>query len=206
VRSAIALAIPRDEQWLGCRCVVVTADARGADGHARTAASLTPSSRDDLHSFLPSTTANTVRKRSSRRLAISLVVLGLLIPVVPRLVTRLTWPHWEDDSLVHTDLLRLGLLVLWNALPFVVLALVAYIALTRPAAGGRPQATVLGGVVGALIPGLVVGIWIHTPDPSRVGFNFGVAFFPLYMLVLMPAGFGFGALLGRYTSARVARR
>jgi hypothetical protein len=146
-----------------------------------------------------------VSKRSSIRLAIGLVVLGLLIPVVPRLVTGLKWPHWEDDSLVHTDLLRFGLLVAWNALPFVVLALVAYIALTRPAAGRHQHATVLGGVVGALTPGLVVGVWIHTPDPNRVGFNFGVAFFPLYMLVLMPAGFGVGALLGRYTSARAAR-
>jgi hypothetical protein len=146
-----------------------------------------------------------VSKRSSIRLAIGLVVLGLLIPVVPRLVTGLTWPHWEDDSLVHTDLLRFGLLVAWNALPFVVLALVAYIALTRPAAGRRQHATVLGGVVGALIPGSVAGVWIHTPDPSRVGFNFGVAFFPLYMLVLMPAGFGLGALLGRYASTRAAR-
>jgi hypothetical protein len=38
VRSAIALAIPRDDQWLGCHCVVATADARGDDGNARTAA------------------------------------------------------------------------------------------------------------------------------------------------------------------------
>ena len=144
-------------------------------------------------------------KRSAIRLASSLVVLGLLIPVVPRLVTGLKWPQWDDDSLMRADVLRFGLLVSWNALPFAVLALVAYIALTRPAAGRRQQATVLGGVVGALIPGLVVGVWIHTPDPSRVGFNFGVAFFPLYMLVLMPAGFGFGAVLGRYASARAAR-
>jgi hypothetical protein len=133
-----------------------------------------------------------VSARDAIRLATSLVVIGLLIPVVPRLVTGLKWPHRDDDSLIYT-------------LPFVVLALVAYIALTRPAAGRRQQATVLGAVVGALIPGLVVGVWIHTPNPSRVGFNFGVAFFPLYMLVLMPAGFGFGALLGRYTSARAAR-
>ena len=132
-------------------------------------------------------------------------MLGLLVPVVPRFVTRLKWPHWDNDSLIHTDLLRFGLLVLWNALPFVVLALVAYVALTRPAAGRRQQATVLGRVVGALIPSLVVGVWIHTPDPSRVGFNFGVAFFPLYMLVLMPAGFGVGALPGRYASTRAAR-
>lgn len=144
-------------------------------------------------------------KRGSIRLALSLVVLGLLIPVVPRLVTGLMWPHWADDSLIDTDRRRFGLLVAWNALPFVVLALVAYTALTRPAALARQRATVLGGVVGALIPGLVVGIWIHTPDPSRVGFNFGVGFFPLYMLVLMPAGFGLGALLGRYTSTRAAR-
>ena len=144
-------------------------------------------------------------KRGSIRLAISLVVIGLLIPVVPRLLTGLKSPHWDDESLIHTDPLRFGLLVLWNALPFVVLALVAYISLTRLAAGRRQRATVLGGVVGALIPGLVFGVWIHTPDPSRVGFNFGVAFFPLYMLVLMPAGFGLGALLGRYASTRAAR-
>jgi len=146
-----------------------------------------------------------VSKRSAIRLASSLVVLGLLIPVVPRLVTGLKWPQWDDDSLMRADVLRFGLLVSWNALPFAVLALVAYIALTRPAAGRRQQATVLGGVVGALIPSLVVGVWIHTPDPSRVGFNFGVAFFPLYMLVLMPAGFGVGALPGRYASTRAAR-
>lgn len=146
-----------------------------------------------------------MNKRRSIMLALGLVVLGLLIPVVPRLLTGLIWPHWDDDSLLDSDPLRFGLMVAWNALPFVVLALVAYLALTRPAAVRRQRATALGGVIGAFIPGLALGLWIHTPDPSRVGFNFGVGFFPLYMLVLMPVGFGLGALVGRYTVTRAAR-
>ena len=146
-----------------------------------------------------------MNKRNSTVLALSLVVLGVLIPIVPRLVTGMIWPQGYEDQLFGTDRLRFALLVAWNALPFLVLALVAYIALTRSTAEGRQQATVLGGVIGALIPGLMVGLWIHTPDPNRVGFNFGVGFFPFYMLVLMPVGFWLGALLGRYRFTRAAR-
>ena len=146
-----------------------------------------------------------MNRRTSIRLVVGLVVLGLLMPVVPRLLTELIWPQRMDRSLFDSDLLRLGLLVMWNALPFVALALVAYLALTRPAAARRQQTITLGGVIGALIPGLVIGLWIHTPDPNRVGFDFGIAFFPLYMLVLMPVGFGLGALLGKYAVTRSAR-
>jgi hypothetical protein len=153
----------------------------------------------------PRERSEAMNKRRVTMLALGLVVLGLLIPVVPRLVAGLIWPHRYDDQLFGADPLRFGLLVAWNALPFVVLALVAYLTLTRPDAVRRQQATILGGVIGALIPGLVLGLWIHTPDPSRVGFNFGVGFFPLYMLVLMPVGFGLGALLGRYAVIRAAR-
>ena len=144
-------------------------------------------------------------KRNSLVLALGLVVLGLLIPIMPRLVTGLIWPQGYEDQLFGANPMRFALLVAWNALPFAVLALVAYIALTRPPAARLQQATLLGGVLGALIPGLVLGLWIHTPDPNRVGFNFGVGFFPLYMLVLMPVGFWFGALLGRYRFTRAAR-
>ena len=145
-----------------------------------------------------------MNKRNSIVLALSLVVLGVLIPIVPRLVTGLIWPQL-GDRLIDTDLMRFALLVAWNALPFAVLALVAYIGLTRPAAARLQQASVLGGVLGALIPGLALGLWIHTPDPSRIGFNFGVGFFPFYMLVLMPVGFWLGALIGRYRFTRAAR-
>jgi hypothetical protein len=137
-------------------------------------------------------------------LTFSIVVIGLLIPIVPRLVVPLIWPYPYDDPFFVAEGMSFALLVAWNALPFVVLALVAYIGLTRRAAAGRQQATVLGGVLGALIIGLVVGLGIHTPNANTVGFNFGVAFFPLYMLVLMPAGFGLGALLVWYRTTRTA--
>ena len=145
-----------------------------------------------------------MNKRNSIVLALSLVVLGVLIPIVPRFITALIWPE-RDDRLFDADGMRFVLLVAWNALPFVVLALVAYVGLTRLPTARLQQASVLGGVLGALIPALVLGLWIHTPDPNRIGFNFGVGFFPFYMLVLMPAGFWLGALLGRYRFTRAAR-
>jgi hypothetical protein len=37
IALATALAIARDEHWLGCRHVAATADARGADEHVRMA-------------------------------------------------------------------------------------------------------------------------------------------------------------------------
>lgn len=131
-------------------------------------------------------------------LSLSIAVLGLLIPIVPRLVVPLLRPYPYGDPYVGAGIARIGPLLAWNALPFVLLALVAYVVLTRSAASGRRRAIVLGGVWGALLAGVAVGVWIHTPSPTTVGFNFGVAFFPLYMLVLMPAGFGLGALLGWY--------
>ena len=134
--------------------------------------------------------------RTPTVLAVSIAVLGLLIPIVPRLVVPLLRPYPYDDPYVGAGLARIGPLLAWNALPFVLLALVAYIVLTRAAASRRRQAMMLGGVWGALLAGIALGVWIHTPRPDLVGFNFGVAFFPLYMLVLMPAGFGLGALLG----------
>jgi hypothetical protein len=146
-----------------------------------------------------------MNKRRSIALAGSIVVLGLLIPIVPRLVVPLLWPYPYDDPFFVAEGMRFGLLVVWNALPFVVLALVTYIALTRAAAAGRQQTIILGGVLGALLPSIVIGLWIHTPNANTIGFNFGVAFFPLYMLVLMPAGFGLGALLGRYRTTRAVQ-
>lgn len=129
-------------------------------------------------------------------LSLSIVLLGLLIPIVPRLVVPLIRPYPYDDPYIGAGLARIGPLLAWNALPFVLLALVVYVVLTRPAASRRRRAIMLGGVLGALLAGSAVGVWIHTPSPAIVGFNFGVAFFPLYMLVLMPAGWGLGALLG----------
>lgn len=143
-----------------------------------------------------------MNKHRSMVLALSIVVLGLFIPIVPRLVVPLIWPYPYDDPFFGSDIARVGLQLAWNALPFVLLALIAYIALTRPTASERKQIAVLGGVLGALIPGIVLGLWIHTPRPNIIGFNFGVAFFPLYMLALMPAGFGLGALLGWYRTTR----
>jgi hypothetical protein len=134
-------------------------------------------------------------KQKTILLTFTIVVIGLLIPIVPRMVVPLIWPYPYDDPFFAGDTTRIGVLVAWNALPFALLALVAYIALTQRAAVGRPQASVLVGVLGALIVGLLTGLVIHTPYVNTVGFNFGVAFFPLYMLVLMPAGFGLGALL-----------
>jgi hypothetical protein len=136
-----------------------------------------------------------MNKQKTILLTFTILVIGLLIPIVPRMVVPLIWPYPYDDPFFAADTTRIGLLLAWNVLPFALLALVAYIALTQRAAVGRPQATVLVGVLGALIIGLVTGLWIHTPNANTVGFNFGVAFFPLYMLVLMPAGFGLGALL-----------
>jgi hypothetical protein len=138
-------------------------------------------------------------------LALSIVALGLLIPIVPRLVVPVLWPYPYADPFFVAEGIPFALLVAWNALPFVVLALIAYSALTRLDATERQQVIVLGGVLGALIPGMVIGLLIHTPNANMVGFNFGVAFFPLYMLVLMPAGFGLGALLGRYWTTRAAQ-
>jgi hypothetical protein len=146
-----------------------------------------------------------MNKRKSIVLAWSIVVLGLLIPLVPRLVVPLLWPYPYDDPFFDGEGTRFALLVAWNALPFVVLALGAYIALIRPITTERQRVIVLGGVLGALIPAIVLGLWIHTPNPNTVGFNFGVAFFPLYTLVLMPAGFGLGALLGRYRTLRAVQ-
>jgi hypothetical protein len=146
-----------------------------------------------------------MNKHRTSVLALSIVVLGLLIPIVPRLIVPVLWPYPYADPFFLAAGMPFALLVAWNALPFVVLALVAYIALTRLDAAGRQEAIVLGGVLGALIPGTVVGLLIHTPNANMVGFNFGVAFFPLYMLVLMPAGFGLGALLGRYWTTRAAQ-
>jgi hypothetical protein len=146
-----------------------------------------------------------MNKHKTRVLALSIVVLGLLIPIVPRLVVPVLWPYPYADPFFIAEGMPFALLVAWNALPFVVLALVAYSALTRLDAAERRQAIVLGGVLGALIPGTLVGLVIHTPNVNMVGFNFGVAFFPLYMLVLMPVGFGLGALLGRYRTARSAQ-
>jgi hypothetical protein len=147
-----------------------------------------------------------MNKQRTTMLTFGIVVLGLLIPIVPRLVVPLIWPYPYDDPFFAADTARIALLLAWNALPFAVLALVAYLALTQRAAAGRRQATVLGGVLGALIIGLVAGLAIHTPNANTVGFNFGVAFFPLYMLVLMPAGFGLGALLGWYRTTRTVPR
>ena len=147
-----------------------------------------------------------MNKQRTIVLAFSIVVIGLLIPIVPRLVVPLIWPYPYDDPFFDADAARIGLQLAWNALPFALLALVAYIALTRRAAAGREQAPVLGGVLGALIVGLVVGLGIHTPNTNTVGFNFGVAFFPLYMLVLMPVGFGLGALLAWYWTTKTVRR
>jgi hypothetical protein len=146
-----------------------------------------------------------MNKQKTIMLAFSIVLIGLLIPIVPRLVVPLIWPYPYDDPFFAADAAQIGLRLAWNALPFAVLALVASIGLTRRAAARRRQAPVLGGVLGALIVGLVVGLAIHTPNPSTVGFNFGVAFFPLYMLVLMPAGFGLGALLVWYWTSRSVR-
>lgn len=137
-------------------------------------------------------------------LSLSIVLLGLLIPIVPRLVVPLLRPYPYDNPYVGAGLARIGPLLAWNALPFGLLALVAYIVLTRPAPSRRRQVMLLGGVWGALLPGMVLGLLIHTPNPNIVGFNFGVAFFPLYMLVLMPAGFGLGALLGWLGTSRAA--
>jgi hypothetical protein len=147
-----------------------------------------------------------MNKQRTIMLTCSIVVLGLLIPIVPRLVVPLIWPYPYDDPFFAADTARIGVLLAWNALPFALLALGAYIALTQRDAAGRRQATVLGGVLGALIIGLVAGLGIHTPNVNTVGFNFGVAFFPLYMLVLMPVGFGLGALLVWYRATRTVRR
>jgi hypothetical protein len=147
-----------------------------------------------------------MNKQRTIMLTISIVVIGLIIPIVPRLVVPLIWSYPYDDPFFAADTARIGLLLAWNALPFALLALVAYIALTQRAAAGHQQATVLGGVLGALIIGLLVGLGIHTPNSNTVGFNFGVAFFPLYMLVLMPAGFGLGALLVWHRTTRIVRR
>jgi hypothetical protein len=137
-----------------------------------------------------------MNKRQQIVLALGIVVIGLLIPIVPRLLVPLIRPYPYDDPFVGAGIARIGPLLAWNALPFVLLALVAYVALTRATTAAR-RAIVLGGVGGALVPGIVLGLWIHTPAPNTVGFNFGVAFFPAYMLVLMPTGFGLGVLLGR---------
>jgi hypothetical protein len=72
-------------------------------------------------------------------LALSIVVLGLFIPIVPRLVVPLIWPYPYDDPFFGSGIARVGLQLAWNALPFVLLALIAYIALTRPAATERKQ-------------------------------------------------------------------
>jgi hypothetical protein len=144
-----------------------------------------------------------MNKRTPIVLSLSIVLLGLLIPLVPRLVVPLIRPYPYDDPYVGAGIARIGPLLAWNALPFVLLAIVAYIVLTRATTSER-RAIILGGVGGALLPGIVLGLWIHTPDPTIVGFNFGVAFFPLYMLVLMPVGFGLGALLGRLWTIRSA--
>lgn len=146
-----------------------------------------------------------MNKRQPIVLALAIAVLGLLIPIVPRLVVPLLRPYLYDDPFLGAGIARIGPLLAWNALPFVLLALVAYVALTRATYAAR-RAIVLGGVGGALVPGIVLGLWIHTPDPTTVGFNFGVAFFPLYMLVLMPVGFGLGALLGRLWTIRTTDR
>ena len=144
-----------------------------------------------------------MNKRTPLMLSLGIVVLGLLIPTVPRLLVPLIRPYPYDDPFVGAGIARIGPLLAWNALPFVLLALVAYVVLTRATTPER-RAIVLGGVAGALVPGIVLGLWIHTPDPTTVGFNFGVAFFPVYMLVLMPVGFGLGTLLGRLWTIRTA--
>jgi hypothetical protein len=145
-----------------------------------------------------------MNKRTTIMLSLGIVVLGLLIPIVPRLVVPLIRPYPYDDPFLGAGIVRVGRVLAWNALPFVLLALVAYIALTRAAPGGRRRAMVLSAVWGALVPGIVVGLLIHTPNSAVVGANIGAGLYPLYMLVLMPIGAGLGALLARLVRRRGA--
>src|SRR3712207_3649727 len=122
-------------------------------------------------------------------LSLSIVLLGLLIPIVPRLVVPLLWPYPYDDPYVGAGLARIGPLLAWNIVPFAGLAVLAYVWLSRPGVSPRTRTIVRGGIVGALLTGSVSGVWIHTPDPATVGANIGAGLFPLYMAILMPVGF-----------------
>ena len=145
-----------------------------------------------------------MNRRTPLWLALVIVSVGVALPIVPRLVVPLLRPFAYDDPYLGAGIVGIGPLVVWNALPFLLLATVAYVWLTRAARSPRHYAMGIGGVAGALVPGIVVGLWIHTPSPAVVGANIGAGLFPLYMVVIMPVGFGLGALLARLVWGRGA--
>lgn len=136
-----------------------------------------------------------MKPRTPLGLVIVIMSIGFLLPIVPRLVVPVLRPYPYDDPFVGAGILRIGPLLLWNMVPFALLAAVAYVWLSRPSLSPYQRTIVRGGIVGALLTGIVVGVWVHTPDPAAVGANIGAGLFPLYMAILMPAGFGLGALV-----------
>lgn len=143
-----------------------------------------------------------MNRRTPLWFALGITLVGLLLPIVPRLVVPAIRPFPYDDPYVGAGIVGIGPVLAWNLEPFLLLALMTYFWLRKASLSARQRMIVLGGVLGALVPGIVVGLQVHTPNPTIVGFNFGAAFFPLYMLVLMPLGFAGGALLGWLLAAR----
>lgn len=127
-------------------------------------------------------------------LAAVIAMLGLTVPIVPRVFVPLFVPGEYVDSLEKILSGSPGdtlLLFVWTALPFLVLGVVALMV--------PPTTPRTAGFTGALLAGLATGYVIHVPS-TYYGMNFGVPAFPFYAVVIMPLGFllcrGAAAALG----------
>lgn len=127
-----------------------------------------------------------------------MVVIGLFLPVLPRLIVPIIAPGrtYMDtiEALFRTPAFAIGL-CLWTALPFVTLALAAksHLALSNLDPTERFLRT--AGIIGSFVFGLVTGFIIHTPQ-TTAGVNFGIILFPIYTLVIMPVGYLVGRMIG----------
>jgi len=85
-----------------------------------------------------------------------------------------------------------GLFLLgWTLAPFAGLAMYAFVSLRNSHVSAREAIKCRRGVLGALIPALVLGWFLHWPQTGG-GASFGDGFFPLEAAILMPLGCALG--------------
>jgi len=122
---------------------------------------------------------------------LGMVIMGLLVPILPRLIVPAIAPDrgYRDtvEALFQTPGFAIGL-CLWTALPFAILALSAKYHLGHAVLDSNEHYHRTVGIIGAFIAALAVGFFIHIPQTVG-GVNFGIILFPIYTILVIPLGY-----------------
>jgi hypothetical protein len=109
---------------------------------------------------------------------------------------------WQDLRLhLFAPGYNLFLVAVLNAIPFVALAVFLLFHLgTALERGHAVVSRRIAGVLGAWLTAFGLSLWMHlslTLHPDAQG-AIALFFLPLYLLLLMPVGYGVGRLVGRF--------